>query len=216
MNSYKKYCPNVYVALCEEKHEVGEIITLTTRRGKEHECRVWNYLGEYRDGGHMYSITREDGFDHQEYVRRRAERIRGWANNAEKRSHEAWEASKEGSDFLRLGEPIKVGHHSERRHRALIDRNARRMDKMVAESRKADGYVSRAGYWEAKENEINLSMPESLEFFQYELEKAEAHHADLKANPEKRDHGMSLPYARKRVKDLENKVLLSMLLWDEK
>ena len=26
MNTYKKYCPNVFVAQCEEKHEKGETI----------------------------------------------------------------------------------------------------------------------------------------------------------------------------------------------
>jgi len=26
MNTYKKYCPNVFVAQCEEKHEKGDTI----------------------------------------------------------------------------------------------------------------------------------------------------------------------------------------------
>ena len=43
--TYKKYCPNVFVAQCEKKHEKGEIIYVQTSRGNLHECEVWNYLG---------------------------------------------------------------------------------------------------------------------------------------------------------------------------
>ena len=44
--------------------------------------------------------------------------------------------SNEGSEFLSLGEPIKVGHHSANRHRALIERNWDRMGKKRRVSRK--------------------------------------------------------------------------------
>lgn len=42
-----------------------------------------------------------------------------------------------GSEFLSLGEPIKVGHHSEKGHRALIERNWNRMEKSVEFAEKA-------------------------------------------------------------------------------
>ena len=35
MNTFKKYCPNVWVAECEEEHAKGEIIELETKYGKE-------------------------------------------------------------------------------------------------------------------------------------------------------------------------------------
>lgn len=41
MNTYLKYCPNVFVAKCEEQHEKGEEIILTTKYGKENICVVW-------------------------------------------------------------------------------------------------------------------------------------------------------------------------------
>jgi len=37
MNNYKKYCPNVWIAECTEKHEAGEAIIITTKYGKENE-----------------------------------------------------------------------------------------------------------------------------------------------------------------------------------
>ena len=212
-NTYKKYCPNVFVAKTPDQHERGETIILTTKYGKEHENEVHNYLGKTNDGFYLYSITRCDGFNAQERAKKKAEKLNGYASNAEKRSAEAWEASHEGKDFLSLGEPIKIGHHSERRHRALIARNWARMDKSVAESQKAEDYKNRAEYWEAKINIINLSMPQSLSFYEFKLEEAKKKHKFLKDNPEKRAHSYSLTYANKEVKETEKNLNLAVKLW---
>ena len=216
MNTYKKYCPNVFVAQCDENQEQGETIILTTKYGQEHECIVHNFLGKTIEGKFLFSITRADGFNAQERAKRKAEKLSGYADNAEKRSTEAWEASHEGRDFLILGEPIKIGHHSERRHRALIARNWARMDKSIAEKEKAEDYQRRAEYWEAKAKDINLSMPESLSYYEYKLEEAKKHHLNLKENPEQRAHGMSLQYANKAVKDAETNLNLAVKLWGTK
>lgn len=214
MNTYAKYCPNVWVAKCTEQHKKDDVVILTTKYGKENECYIHNFLFS-KDGFYYYSITRTDGFNSQERAKARAERIQGWANNAEKRSNAYWEASQEGKDFLSLGEPIKVGHHSEKRHRALIERNWQRMSKCVEESKKASQYESRAEYWAGLANKIDLSMPESLEYFEYELEKAKERHQMLKDNPDMREHSMSLQYANKAVKDLQDKVNTAVLLWGD-
>jgi len=213
MNTYTKYCPNVFAAKCSEQHEKGEIITIETKYGKEIENEVHNYLGQTKDGFYLYSVTRVDGFNNQERAANKAEKLEGYAANAEKRSDAYYQASKEGADFLSLGEPIKIGHHSERRHRKLIERNWLRMGKCVAESDKAKEYERRAEYWKEKAEKIDLSMPDSLEYFEFELEKAKAKHQELKDNPEKRAHSMSLQYANKTVKDLEEKVNLAVRLW---
>ena len=62
MNTYSKYCPNVFVAKCEERHEKGETILVTTKYGKENEHIVHNLVME-RGGFFYYSITRADGFN---------------------------------------------------------------------------------------------------------------------------------------------------------
>ncbi len=56
-------------------------------------------------------------------------------------------------------------------------------------------------------------MPESVDFYAYKLEIAKAHHQELKADPSKRHHSMSLQYANKAVKDLEKNVQLAAKLW---
>lgn len=215
MNTFHKYCPNVFAAKCTDKHEKGDIINLETKYGKEVECEVHNYLGQTRDGLHLYSITRTDGFNSQARAEAKAEKLEGYAANAEKRSDAYYQASQEGRDFLALGEPIKIGHHSERRHRKLIQRNWDRMGKSVAESDKAKEYERRAEYWKDKAAKIDLSMPDSLEFFEFELEKAKKHHQHLKDNPDARRHSMSLQYANKAVKDLEDKVCTAIKLWGD-
>jgi hypothetical protein len=213
MNTFKKYCPNVFVAQCEIEYKKGDIITLETKYGKEIESEVHNYLGKTKEGFYLYSITRLDGFNSQERAKNKAEKLEGYANNAGMRSNQYYEASHEGRDYLSLGEPIKIGHHSERRHRKLIERNWERMGKCVMESDKAKEYERRAEYWKERANKIDLSLPDSLEYFEYELEKAKNEHQILKDNPEKRSHGMSLQYANKKVKDLQENVNLAIRLW---
>lgn len=215
MNSYKKYCPNVFVAQCEEQQERGNLIIIETKYGKEIENEIHNFLGKTKEGLFLYSVTRTDGFNSQERAKNKAERLSGAANNAEKRSTAYYEALNEGKDFLALGEPIKIGHHSERRHRRLIERNWERMGKSVAETEKAKEYERRAEYWEKQANKIDLSMPESLSFFEFELEKAIKYHQFLKDNPSKRPHSMSLQYANKSVKDLKDKVQTALRLWGD-
>ena len=213
MNTYSKYCPNVFVAKCEEKHEKGDIIEMTTKYGQTHEAIVFNYLGATKDGQFCYSIVRADGYNVQERAKAKAERLQQWAANAEKKSNKYWEASKEGADFLVLAEPIKIGHHSEKRHRALIERNHNRMAICVEFSDKSKEYDERSEYWEKQANVINLSMPESIEYFEFELEKAKERHAGIKNGSIKREHSFSLAYAGKAVKELESKLLIAKKLW---
>lgn len=212
MNIYAKYCPNVFLAKCEEEYKKGDVITMQTKHGKEHECTVHNFIGK-GNGYFFYSITRADGYNHQERMKAKAERIQGWAASAAKKSDQYYEASKEGRDFLALGEPIKVGHHSEKRHRSLIERNHNRMGKSVEFDRKADEYLQRADYWNNKTNEVNLSMPESIEYFEFKLEEAEKLHASYKSGERKQEHSFSMSYAKKAVNETKKNLELAKKLW---
>ena len=109
MNTYVKYAPNVFVARCSERHEKGEIITLETKHGKQHECIVFNLVAEM-NCFFYYSIVRADGFNVQEWAKRRAERHESAAIAADEKSEQYWKKSNKDADFLSLGEPIKVGH----------------------------------------------------------------------------------------------------------
>lgn len=212
-NTYHKYCPNVWVAKCTEKHEKGEKIPVENKYGKENDSIVFNLMGE-KDGFFYYSIVRADGYNVQERARAKAERYSRWAASAENKSQKYYEASNEGKDFLALGEPIKVGHHSEKRHRALIDRNCERMGKSVEFSNKAEAHESKAEYWESKINTINLSMPESVEYFEYKAEKCREYHEGLKSGKYPREHSFSLTYAKKELNEAEDNLKKAKKLWE--
>ena len=212
MNTYTKFAPNVYLARCTEKHEKGEIIPVTTQYGKDNDCIVFNLMGE-KDGHYYYSIVRADGFNAQKWAERKAERLQNAVLNAEKKSDNYWQASNKDKDFLSLAEPIKIGHHSEKRHRRIIEQAQNNMSKSVEFSQKAQEYESRVSYWESKAGTINLSMPESLEFYEFELEKAKAKHEGLRNGSIPRLHAYSLTYAKKEVNDIEKKLKLAQRLW---
>jgi hypothetical protein len=214
MNTYKKYTANVFVAKCEEQHEKGAIIEMSTKYGQTHEAIVFNLVFRDKEGFYYYSIVRADGYNIQERAKAKAERYQNWANSREEKAAKYYQASQEGKDFLVMAEPIKVGHHSEKRHRALIDRNWNRMGKSVEFSNKAAEYESRAEYWARKANDINLSMPESLEFYEYKLEESKMLHEGLKSGEIKRDHQYSLTYAKKDVKKFEELFKYAKKLWE--
>ena len=93
MNTYVKFCPNVFLAKCDEKHEKGEVIEVTTKYGNENESIVFNLIFE-KDGFFYYSIVRADGFNVQEWAKQRAERRRAWAESAERKSKEYFDKAK--------------------------------------------------------------------------------------------------------------------------
>lgn len=213
MNTYhKSQYANVFYAKCTERHFKGKIINVTTKYGKENECEVFNLIFS-KDGFHYYSIIRADGTNAQTRAQAKADRYNSWAASAEKKSNEYYEASQEGKDFLVLAEPIKIGHHSEKRHRALIDRNWSRMGKSIEMSEKAETHQSKADYWASKTDTINLSMPESIEFYEYKLEEAKMKHEFYKQNPDKREHSFSLTYAKKAVNEAQKNLEIAKKLW---
>jgi len=213
MNKFKKYCPNVWIAECEEEYEKGDIIQLETKYGKEVDCEVYNfmgYTGTKENPNYCYSVVRVED---KTYAERKAEKWTNAVENSLNKSNERYQAAQEGREFLSLAEPIKIGHHSEKRHRALIERNSNRMDKSIEYLNKAEEQKGKAEYWESRANDINLSMPDSIEYYEYELEKAKAYQVGLKDGSIKKQHSYSLTYATKSVKDLTKKLEQSKKLW---
>ena len=209
MNKFKKYCPNVYVAECDEEHKKGDIIQLETKYGKEVDCKVYNFLFKKNDQ-YYYSIVR---MEEKSYNERKAEKYQRIAMNATCKSNEYYQKSQEGREFLALGEPIKVGHHSEKRHRALIERNWNRMGKCVEFAEKAKEAESKAEYWSSKADEVTLAMPESLQYFKDRLEKAIEYHSKLKNGEIERTHSYELSYASKSIRELKKNVEIAEKLW---
>jgi len=212
MNTYAKFCPNVYVAKCDTQHEKGDVIEVETKYGKENECEVHNLVAT-KDGFFYYSITRVDGVNSQERARRKAERYELSACNAEKRASDYYKKSQKDADFLSLAEPIKVGHHSEARHRKIIADAQRNTQKFVDELDKADSLREKAERLRQHTDDINLSMPESLEYYAEKLAKAEEYHEGLKSGKYPKTHGYSVTYAKKAVNEAQKNLELAKRLW---
>lgn len=212
MNTYYKHAPNVFLAKCTEKHSKGDIIEVTTKYGKDNESIVYNFVFE-KDGFFYYSIIRADGFNVQERAKARANRYTQWANSAIGHSRYLQQEANEGQEFLALGEPIKTDHYSGKRHRALIERNHERMRKSSEFRKKAERHKEKAEYWANRENDINISMPESLDLYKYKFEEAEKFHADMKSGKIPRTHMGSLEHAKKEANKFKKLYELATQLW---
>jgi len=214
MNTYYKYAPNVFLAKCTEKHEKGEIIPVTTKYGKENESIVFNLIFE-KDGYYYYSIVREDGFNVQEFAKRKAEKYEDWAYSAARKSTEFYNKSNDAVKGIVPGQPILVGHHSEKKHRRALANSWSAMDKSVELSKKSESHVSKSEYWTERANTINLSMPESIDYYAYMLGVAKEEHAGLKSGKIPRSHSFSLPYAKKKVNEMQKNYDLAVKLWGD-
>jgi hypothetical protein len=212
MNTYAKYAPNVFLAKCAEQHKKGDVINVATKYGKENECIVHNLI-LVRGGFLYYSITRADGFNTQKWAEKRAGKYENAALKSESKSDEYYKKSNKDKDFLSLMEPIKIGHHSEKRHRKVVEDAWNNMGKSVEFSKKAEEQEGKAEYWASRANDINLSMPESLEYYEYKLEEAKEKHEGFLSGKYPRTHSFSLTYAKKEVNELTKKVEMAKKLW---
>lgn len=212
MNTYSYFAPNVFLARCPKQYERDSVIPVTTKHGKVNNCIVFKLIYE-KEGFYYYSIIREDGFNAQVRAQNKADRLNAWAASAEKKSNDFYVRSNKDRAFLSLGEPIKVGHHSERRHRKIIAEANYNMGKSVEYLNKAAAHESKAEYWENKTDVINLSMPESIDFYAYKLEQAKAKHEGLKKGTIPKRHSFDVQYANKAVKVAKENYDLAVRLW---
>jgi hypothetical protein len=87
------------------------------------------------------------------------------------------------------------------------------MSKSIEFSDKAAQHEDKAAYWESRANDINLSMPESIEYYEYKFEEAKERHEGLKSGKYPREHSYSLTYAKKAVNEAEKNFNLAKKLW---
>jgi len=106
-----------------------------------------------RAAGHVVTVEIDDAerrsfaeaeAERYERAEDRAETFSGFAQNAVARSDAAYATAHQIADMIPMGQPILVGHHSERRHRRDLDRIDNGMRRSVEEGRKAEHYEQRA------------------------------------------------------------------------
>jgi hypothetical protein len=93
------------------------------------------------------SVTRsveEQEDDRASRAQARAEMLQDRAERHREAAAGAWNASRRISDGIPLGQPILVGHHSERRHRRDLERMQNLASRSAEESRSAEADQRRA------------------------------------------------------------------------
>jgi hypothetical protein len=81
----------------------------------------------------------------REYLERKLEKRREWAEKAEARSNQLSEQSHKMMSIIPMGQPIMIGHHSEKRDRNYRNRAWNKMGKAVEQRDLAKYHEAKAG-----------------------------------------------------------------------
>ncbi len=109
----------------------------------------------------------------------RADRFEELAGKHREKENERYEASKAAVKHIPMGQPILVGHHSEKRHRRDLAKSHANMRKSIEHSRTADYYDDRAAA--ARDNNaISAADPEAIDKLTAKIAEAETSQATMK------------------------------------
>ena len=123
----------------------------------------------------------------------RRERYQALAEKNRKESNRRYEASHKLGEMIPLGQPILVGHYSERGHRSLLEKINNNMRKSIELDKKADYYENRANNIS---NNISSDDPNAIEKLKVKLAKLEDKQRDMKEhNAEARANKTEQPFA---------------------
>lgn len=81
----------------------------------------------------------------RERLERKAEKRREWAESRASKSTQCYDAARREVEHIPFGQPILVGHHSERGHRATLKRCHNNMDKACEHDAMSKHHISKAG-----------------------------------------------------------------------
>ncbi len=109
----------------------------------------------------------------------RIDRYRRYAERAGARSDAAYSRFRSINAAIPMGQPILIGHHSERRHRTDIKRMDNAVRASVEESKKADYWSDRAAAAESNHS-IDTRDPRALELLKQKLALYERNQESMK------------------------------------
>jgi predicted RNase H-like nuclease (RuvC/YqgF family) len=146
----------------------------------------------------------------------RIERYEGYSENAEARASAASSRATSILSIIPPGQPILVGHHSERRHRRGLEKADNAMRKSVEESKKVEHYdykVRSLGYEISRARESRKYLENRLKDAKKELRKLEGwakvyldqkNHENLQ--PRITQAKEKVAYWEKRLEERENEI----------
>lgn len=119
--------------------------------------------------------------DYEDKQDAKEERYSNAADNARGRSDAAYKAAKSVTDNIPFGQPILVGHHSEKADRNRRDRAHNNFGKSIAEGNKADYYAAKAAAVGTDAGGIKTEDPDAIKKLKSELDSCEQSQVLMKA-----------------------------------
>ena len=108
--------------------------------------------------------------DYEERKQEKIERYTALSEKAQKESKISYETAKKISDCIPFGQPILVGHHSEKRHRRDLERIGNGYEKAFKLSDKADYYTKKAANLDSSKA-ISSDNPKAIELLENKIKK---------------------------------------------
>jgi hypothetical protein len=100
--------------------------------------------------------------DYEERKQNRIERMKELSEKNKQLSLQFWKSSHKIIDMIPMGQPILVGHHSEKRHRRDLERSDSYIRKSIEADEKAKHYTSRVAHAESN-RDISSDDPQAIE-----------------------------------------------------
>lgn len=111
----------------------------------------------------------------RERLQAKAERREAWADSASRESGRRFDAARAIADNIPLGQPILVGHHSERHARRDQDKIHSNMSRAVEADKRAANHISKAGgIRDQLDNSIFSDDPDAIEALEAKASAIEA------------------------------------------
>lgn len=118
--------------------------------------------------------------DYEERRQRRIDSMRRRAEQKKAESNSAYSDAQSMAGQIPLGQPILVGHHSERRHRNHLKRIDRKYRKSAELDQQAESLERRANFAESN-HAISSDDPNAIEKLNVRIAKAERYQEKMKA-----------------------------------
>lgn len=143
----------------------------------------------------------------------RSERYSDYSENAHARAEASSHAAHEIGRFIPMGQPILVGHHSEKRHRRDLGRIDSQMRKSIEESKKADYFSDRSANLEREAKRITqdrsyiMNRIEELESYLRRLQRHAASYSDYTIRVDETKE--KITYWRSKLSEVESEIKAS-------
>ena len=145
----------------------------------------------------------------RERLERKIERRGEWAESATRKAAQAYQTSHALTEHIPMGQPILIGHHSEKRHRRTLDRSWNAMGKSVEMTRLAEHHEQKAaGLAAALDKTIFSDDSDAVEAIEQRIADREAQRETMKVR--------NLAYRKRNDAKLVELTGMTAEQWDAK